>query len=339
MGQSVDLQYRLQTWTMLSLLVPVLLSAGLTSQMPSEERNSGYECQYLSSHKELSCQCSGNNINIADLALLLSSTPGPVESLKLGHCHSLDLSLDVVRVVQPFYQLRLEAVDQVRLHGVRLSQQSNLDIVMRNVRQGLAVLGDIHCVDCRQEDGDDVRLQARPTLILQVKNATNASFHYLDVSDVNIRLSLRNVENVNIDSTVFDNLAKNAIEVWHSKRFEVTNSVVKESEEKAIVTNHVESVRLHNTLGILNSSLLIMSDLTRLEMMCTARYTRDFTLELLSWSAELCSPLSLDGIQLRSGESPKAGTIVVTVLCGVVVFIVIIVLCYLNKTGKLNNLL
>merc|ERR1712154_271613 len=291
---------------MLSLLVPVLLSAGLTSQMPSEERNSGYECQYLSSHKELSCQCSGNNINIADLALLLSSTPGPVESLKLGHCHSLDLSLDVVRVVQPFYQLRLEAVDQVRLHGVRLSQQSNLDIVMRNVRQGLAVLGDIHCVDCRQEDGDDVRLQARPTLILQVNN----------------------------DSTVFDNLAKNAIEVWHSKRFEVTNSVVKESEEKAIVTNHVESVRLHNTLGILNSSLLIMSDLTRLEMMCTARYTRDFTLELLSWSAELCSPLSLDGIQLRSGESPKAGTIVVTVLCGVVVFIVIIVLCYLNKTGK-----
>ena len=324
---------------MLSLLVSLLLSAGHTSQTPSRGSNSGYECQYLASHKELSCQCSSHNINIANLPLLLASTYSPVESLKLGHCQSVDLTLDLVNVVQPFYQVRLEAVDLVRLHGVRLSHNSNLDIVMRNVRQSLGVFGAIDCVDCRQEDGDDVRLNARPTLILQVKNATNASFHYLDVRDVNTRLSLRNVENVNIDSTVFDNLAKNAIEVWHSKVLEVTNSVVRQTEEEAIVTNHVESVRLHNTLGILNSSLVVMSDSTRLEMMCTAQYSRDSTLELLSWSEEFCSPLSLEGIELGPRYGPRRSTVVVTVLCGVVVFIVIIVLCYLNKTGKLNNIL
>ena len=329
---------------MLWLLLPLLLSARQTCQMPSGEANTGYECQYLSSHKELSCQCARHSLHIADLASLLSTAHSHVESLRLGHCQSIDLRLDLLTVPQPFYQVRLEAADQVRLHGVKLGQQSDLDIVMRNVRQSLDVFGHIDCLDCSRDDTEDVRLQARPTLVLQIKNATNASLHYLDVSQVNMRLSLRNVENVKIDSTVFDTLAKNAIEVWYSKKLEVTNSVVKESEEEAIVTNHVDNVRLQNTVGILNSSLLVMSDLTKVEMMCTAQYSSDFTLRLLSWSSELCSPLSLDGIQSRTGNSwrtnsPKTGTIVVTVLCGVVVFIVIMVLCYLNKTGKLHNML
>ena len=101
---------------MKSLLLSVFLSAGLSYQQPGET-NTGYECQYLSSHKELSCQCSRHTMNIANLAELISSTPSPVESLKLEYCQSVDLRLDMVRVTQPFYQVRVEAADQVRQPG------------------------------------------------------------------------------------------------------------------------------------------------------------------------------------------------------------------------------
>ena len=42
--------------------------------VPSAEQNSGYECQYLSSHKELACQCTSHNLNLVNLAELVSSS-------------------------------------------------------------------------------------------------------------------------------------------------------------------------------------------------------------------------------------------------------------------------
>ena len=314
--------------------------------VPSAEQNSGYECQYLSSHKELSCQCTSHNLNLVNLAELVSSSSSSVESLKVSECVSVDLRLDLASLSQPFYQLRLEAAQQVRLHGLRLARHTNLDIILRNIKNSIDVFGHITCVDCTDGDdgGGDVRLQARPTLILQVKNATNASLHYLDIGDVNLRLGVRNVQHLNIDTTLIDYLAENAIEVWHSRVVEITNSIVRESQEKAIVVNHVDKVRLHNTVGILNSSLLLMSEVGRVEMMCTAEYTRDSSLKFLSWSDQLCSPLSLEGLQPRPGGhsqpgTSKTATILLTVMCGLVVCIVILVLCYLNKAGKLHTML
>jgi len=326
------------------LLVPLLLPLATVWSVPSAEQNSGYECQYLSSHKELSCQCTRYNMNLVNLAHLVSSVSSSVESLKVSECVSVDLSLDLVSLTQPFYQVRLEAVHQVRLHGVRLARHTNLDIILRNINKSLDVFGHINCVDCTDGgDGDDVRLQAQPTLILQVKNTTNASLHYLDIGSVNLRLSARNVEHLNIDTTHIHHLAENAIEVWYSRGLEITNSIVRNSQDNAIVVNHVDKVRLHNTVGILNSSLLVMSDLTRVEMMCTAEYTGDSSMKLLSWSDQLCSPLNLEGLQQSGGHnqqsSSKTATVLLTVMCGVVVFMVILVLCYLNKAGKLHTML
>ena len=330
------------------LLVPLLLPLARVWSVPSPEQNSGYECQYLSSHKELSCQCSRYNMNLVNLADLVSSVPSSVESLKVSECVSVDLSLDLVSLARPFYQVRLEAAHQVRLHGVRLARHTNLDIIIRNIKNSLDVFGHITCVDCSNGgdggNGGDVRLQAQPTLILQVKNASKASLHYLDIGDVNLRLSARNVPHLNIDAVHISHLAENAIEVWYSREVEITNSIVRASQENAIVANHVDKVRLHNTVGILNSSLLLMSDLTRVEMMCTAEYTGDSSMKLLSWSDQLCSPLSLDGLHPTPGgedqhSSSKTATILLTAMCGVVVFIVILLLCYLNKTGKLHTML
>ena len=327
------------------LLIPLLLPLATVWSVPSTEQNSGYECQYLSSHKELSCQCTRYNINLVNLAHLVSSVSSSVESLKVSECVSVDLSLDLVSLTQPFYQVRVEAANQVRLHGVRLARHNNLDIIVRNINNSLDVFGHIDCVDCTDDDGGgDVRLQAQPTLILQVKNTTNASLHYLDIGSVNLRLSARNVQHLNIEATNIHHLAENAIEVWHSRGLEITNSIVRNSEEKAIVVNHVDRVRLHNTVGIINSSLLVMSDLTRVEMMCTAEYTSDSSVKLLAWSDQLCSPLNLEGLPHPPGghsqlSSSKTATILLTAMCGVVVFIVILVLCYLNKAGKLHTML
>jgi len=330
------------------LLLPLLLPLLTVWSLPSAQHNSGYECQYLSTHKELSCQCSRYNIDIVNLADLVSSNPGSVESLKVSECVSVDLSLDLVSLVQPFYQVRVEAAQQVRLHSVRLARHTNLDIIIRNIKNSVDVFGHITCEDCGDDggsvggDSDDVRLQAQPTLILQVKNTNNTSLHYLDIGEVNLRLSARNVQQLIIDTTVIQNLAENAIEVWYSRELVITNSIVRESQERAIAVNHVDQVKLHNTVGILNSSLLVMSDMTKVEMMCTAEYSRDSSIKFLSWSDQLCSPLSLEGLQpggRRQGGSSKTATILLTAMCGLVVFIVILVLCYLNKAGKLHTML
>jgi len=330
-----------------SLLLVPLLSLPTALCVPSAVHNSGYECQYLPSHKELSCQCTSYNLNLVNLAELVSSSPGSVESVKVSECLSVDLRLDLVSLAQPFYQVRVEAAQQVRLHEVRLARHTNLDIIVRNIKNTIDVFGHITCVDCSDGgggEGDDVRLQAKPTLILQMKNATNASLHYLDIGDVNLRLSARNVQHMNIDTTLIDYLAENAIEVWHSRELAVTNSIVRDSQENAIVVNHVDKVRLHNTAGILNSSLLLMSELTRVEMMCTAEYSRDASIKFLSWSDHLCSPLSLEGLEPSPGShdqmsTSKTATILLTAMCGLVVFIVILVLCYLNRAGKLHTML
>ena len=221
------------------------------------------ECQYLRSHKvgylesfrdfdepfvcqELVCQCTRYHSDIVSLPRLISralshdnnvtGARDRVESLKIEHCASLHVSLDLREITQPFYQLRIENMDSVMVRDIQLNHDGDLDLVIRNVRSQVTLSGCVTCEDCdhsvtAERDSEDIRDMARPTLVIQLKNVTQTQVIYLTVTGVDTRLSARNVDRLAIDNTVIDKLASNSVEVWYAESFSVENTAVKEVEQ------------------------------------------------------------------------------------------------------------
>ena len=328
-----------------------LLVLGHTDLSPQLSQHYDYECQYLSVHKELVCQCTRYHLDITSVATVTRGAGGHVESVKLEQCQSVNIGMDMVEIVQPFYQIRLENIDRMRIHDVKLGHADNLDIVVRNVRDMVHVSGEVTCTDCGDHDGDngDVRETARPTLILQVKDVASTQMEYLDISNVNTRISLRNIETVSIDSSIIDTITENAIEAWYVKTLSMKNTIINNASDKGITINHVDAVNLFHTLGIKNTTLNIMSKNTSLITQCTAVFssydTRD--IRVYNWNKSECGSVSeaQDKFQstfhdqLSSAGRTRTGTIVTIVLCALLVVSVIILLIILNRKGKLDRLL
>ena len=189
------------------------------------------------------CQCIRYHSDIVSLPRLISRAldtnvtdiRDAVESLKIEHCASLHVNLDMTEIIQPFYQLRIENIDNVMIRDIKLNHDGDLDLVIRNVRSQVTMSGRVTCEDCghvtglvTERDSDDIRDTARPTLVIQLKNVTMTQVIYLDVAQVNTRLSARNVDRLAIDNTVIDKLARNSVEVWYADTFSVENTAVKE---------------------------------------------------------------------------------------------------------------
>ena len=198
------------------------------------------------------CQCIRYHSDIVSLPRLISSAldtgdtnvtdiraRDAVESLKIEHCVSLHINLDLREITQPFYQLRIENIDNVMVRDIKLNHDGDLDLVIRNVRSQVTLSGRVTCEDCghvtddqqglvTERDSDDIRDTARPTLVIQLKNVTMTQIIYLDIAGVNTRLSARNVDRLAIDNTVIDKLDKNSVEVWYADTFSIENTAVNE---------------------------------------------------------------------------------------------------------------
>ena len=184
----------------------------------------------------------------------MSEYPGRVESIKLHLCQSLDISISTLAIPQPFYQLRIEDTDLVTIHGIGLGQGHNMDILVRNVRDTLTMLGRVECSDCpaplKNNSSVDVRSEAKPTLVMQVKDTSKASMAYMDITNVNFRLKTRNVETMKIMNTQVDKLVQNGVEIFYSQILDISNSIFKHVDEETITVNHVDKVEVKHTLGI-----------------------------------------------------------------------------------------
>merc|ERR1712233_131027 len=66
---------------------------------------------------------------------------GHVESLKIEHCQNVDINFDMLDIVQPFYQVRLENIGALSVNNVMLRQKDNLDIIIRNVKSRVTISG------------------------------------------------------------------------------------------------------------------------------------------------------------------------------------------------------
>merc|ERR1712130_326604 len=185
---------------------------------------------------------------------------GHVESLKIEHCQNVDINFDMLDIVQPFYQVRLENIGALSVNNVMLRQKDNLDIIIRNVKSRVTISGVIQCVDCGHKNSSvsklgDIRDLAQPTLILQTKDS----------------VEILNVENVNIRDTA-----------------------IVSSTDKAVSLNLVHTVTVSHTIGISADTFNILSDGTVLDIKCTAQYQNsdlehsDKRLRMLDWDLSEC---------------------------------------------------
>eukprot|EP00092_Neocalanus_flemingeri_P021147 GFUD01022920.1.p1 GENE.GFUD01022920.1~~GFUD01022920.1.p1 ORF type:complete len:327 (-),score=79.69 GFUD01022920.1:37-1017(-) len=324
--------------------VPSYLLALVAVQLQVVPLQAGteYHCEYLAAHRDLVCQCQRYTMTISSLSSLIAKYPGRVESIKLHLCQSLDLTISTVDIQQPFYQLRIEDIDQVTLHGVELGHGHALDILVRNVRDHLNMVGRIECSDCpklQSNSSMDVRLSAKPTLIMQVKDTTQATIQYMDITSVNFRLKTRNVENIKIVNSQVDKMTKNAVELFYSQRLDISNSIFKHVEEAAMIINHVDRVEVTHTLGFNNRSLQLLSNKTEVVFSCTAPYDGIMG-PLYSWEEEKCGPVSVLLYQGKEkGKGGGTGAVILTISCVGVLIIVMLVVIFMHRRGKLDILL
>ena len=277
-------------------------------------------------------------MKISSLSSLLSQYPRSVESIKLHLCQSLDITISTLDIPQPFYQLRIEDIDIVNLHGIELGQGHALDILVRNVRDTLSMVGRVECSDCptlSTNISNDVRLTAKPTMVIQVKDTRQAIINYMDITNVNFRLKTRNVENVNILNSQVDKITKNGFEVFYSQRLEISNSIFKHVDDDAVTLNHVDKVRVKHTLGLNCKMLQLLSNKTELAFSCTAPY-EGMLGSLYTWEEEKCGPVS---VLPYHGDEGGSGALILTLCCVGVLVIIILVLMLMHRKGKLEWLL
>ena len=53
----------------------------------------------------------------------------------------MDINFDMLDIIQPFYQVRLENIEALSVNNVMLRQRDNLDIIIRNVKSRVTISG------------------------------------------------------------------------------------------------------------------------------------------------------------------------------------------------------
>merc|ERR1719471_2003038 len=278
--------------------------------------------------------------------MLTRGSGGHVESLKIEHCQYVDINFDMLDIIQPFYQVRLEKIEALSVNNVMLRQRDNLDIIIRNVKSRVTISGVAQCVDCGFQNSNetkigDIRDLAQPTLILQIKNSSEVQLEYLDIANINLRFSVSNVHSINIDNTVIEKAAKDSVQILNVGSFNIRDTAIVSSTDKALTIKHVDSVTVSHTIGISANTFNILSDETILIIRCTAQYQSesklsDQRLKMLDWDMSECGTLSENGLGpgYRSHNLPSSAisiTIISVIICAVSVLILLITLCQMHR--------
>ncbi len=113
-------------------------------------------CVYLDQSQELDCVCGDQDgslvfpyeVSTGGEGEFLVAADKSVASVKLHSCKSASLRLDLTALSRPFYRLRIEDVETVRVDGIKLLPNDTVDVWVRNVNGSLTVRGDMSCDGC-----------------------------------------------------------------------------------------------------------------------------------------------------------------------------------------------
>ena len=300
--------------------------------------NPDEQCDYKENSMEMACTCSTSSMTVNSLAELLEDHSSKrIESVSFSDCDSLDLNISTVDLLwTAIYQVRIENAEYVTIRGVDLSSDDVLDIHVNNVREHFNLMGDLKCSSCDMENNTDTSL---PWLSVQIRDSSCFNIQEANIRDVNFRFKSRNVENIRMSNTFIKNLEQHGIEIFYSKTLRIKNSVFQTASNSSILLNHVDSFSLDHTFGITNRTYDLLSPSTYLKISCNIPNKGSS----LMWDNNLCGPPGFSNIlstrKNRFLSASVSPSLVISCVAAVFIAALIVVILFLQKKGKLDDML
>jgi len=318
-------------------------------------------CVYLDKSQELDCVCDEGRRRRDDdddddeeeeeyTAFTLPSASNgnaSVASLKLHQCHSTEMRMDLRPLDRPFYRMRVEDVENVRVDGITLLANDTVDVWFRNVNGSLRISGDVTCDDCDGGGGN----ATRPKLMVHIVDVGSVELDNLMVGgDVAVKIKVRNVAgSMRVRDSYFKSLPRDGLEVFNvAEGVSVRHSEFHDTTAGSALFNGVGRLDVRDSLLDRKAVEVLNEETAEVSWLCTLS-------PLESPSEAMWSPAELANCTLPTGRSFMAaegdggggggsgaeagGAIALAVVSATLFIAAVAVLAVLHRSGKLEQYL
>ena len=313
-------------------------------------------CVYLDKSQELDCVCDEGRRRSDDdddeeeeyTAFPLPSASNgnaSVASLKLHQCHSTEMRMDLRPLDRPFYRMRVEDVENVRVDGITLLANDTVDVWFRNVNGSLRISGDVTCDDCDGGGGN----ATRPKLMVHIVDVGSVELDNLMVGgDVAVKIKVRNARSMRVRDSYFKSLPRDGLEVFNvAEGVSVRHSEFHDTTAGSALFNGVKRLDVRDSLLDREAVELLNEETAEVSWLCT--------LSPLQSPSEAMSPEELANCTLPTGRSfmregdrggggggggaEAGGAIALAVVSATLFIAAVAVLAVLHRSGKLEQYL
>lgn len=271
-----------------------------------------------------------------------------IASVKLHSCRRANIRMDLRSFQRPFYRMRVEDIQTVKVEGVTLLPNDTVDIWFRNINGSLDISGDVSCDGCavKVENGTAF-VDSRPNLMLHAVDVGALTLSNLMVGDdVAAKIKVRNAKSLRVSDSYFKSVPRDGIEV-----FNVEGAVVMEHSEfhnttaGSVLFNGIGSLEVRDSLLDRDAVEVMNGERAEVEWHCTV--------SPLVAPSEAMSPKEMANCSLPTGRTflrggeigdggggaEASGAIVLAVVSATIFLVAVAVLGVLYRSGRLEKYL
>jgi len=263
----------------------------------------------------------------------------------------------------------LENSTQVRVHGIQVSEGRNTDLIVQDV-ESLVLQGEVTCIGCIQPSTSYVQYKTEgvipaevprprvkkhlPLLQVQVSDVKNFTVHEFSTGRggqemVDFRLKVDNVERMSARDVYFNHLHPSAVDVSRTPDVTIAQGEFHNASFGSLkFDGGCEKIVIKDSLLPKSSLMLLNSNRTSVSFNCTVSPDRLATdlLKMMSQETDVdpdCSTAISRWLGTSSltaaAETECGAAVALAVVSTVILLIVVAVLLYMDRTGRLDNYL
>lgn len=353
----------------LLLLFQTLLSTVVGALAAPALPNYASICRIKQSSDGVICQCSPEinqlEINNQTLIQILQENQRSADRIFIRDCREVDIDLG------RFSRVQVENITQVRVHDLRVA--SDTDLIIKKA-ESVSIEGQVELATCTTEEQTGCHNQtwqrseyqvagngnslSRPHLIvakpdydagpvgggppiLQVKawDVANLTLDKLATSDqVDFRLGVTGAGSVVIKDSRFNHLAPSAIQVSQTPVVTVGRSQFFNASIGCLALDG-GNITIKDSLMAKRALLLRSPDQSSVQFRCTASPDHlEYDIQVMLESSEDCA-VTVSQWTLESAETECAGAITLAAVSAAILMLVVGILLYMDRTGRLENYL
>jgi len=287
-----------------------------------------------------------------------------IKSLVISGCREVDLESKPRQTDR----IALENSTQVRVHGIQVSEGRNTDLIVQDV-ESLVLSGDVTCIDCNQASTTEVKYETDgviplevpgprvkmqlPLLQVQVLGVKNFTVHDFSTGRggqevVDFRMKVDNVDRMSARDVYFNHLRPSAVDVSRTPDVTIAQGEFHNASFGSLkFDGGCENIVIKDSLLPKSSLMLLNSNRTSVSFSCTASPDRLAT-DLLKMMSQEDAETDCSGAISRwlgtssltaAAETECGAAVALAVVSTIILLIVVAVLLYMDRTGRLDNYL